>query len=868
MQQLGKVLTQTSWAQASNTINNNSDKLFNAITMLENASVKMKGYFMSVEDLTSAYPNSEEGSQAFVYNSTNPSTAQYDIYKWTNGKWVDSGANGGGINIDLSQKQDVLQGYTENVTNGNVTQIGIQGNVISLTGRVAIGELQDVEQTISNVKNITDEALVSVNNVGADVYNLMNPIKPIHINPRGSLELNLGQGLYVSDGKLCAYETSGGGGSGIYSEGQGIKIVNNSISVAYNVETIAIDSCGGLTVNFGEGLGISDGKLIAKPQAIAGKGISKSGSVITLSVGTGLILDDEVYVAIGKGLARDNTNHINVKLDENTITTLSDGKLTVNKDGLIGNGLKNESSKIAINYGTGLDIKCGKLYSTVQDGNSYSAGLGIVIDSSNKIRVSDSILSLSTRVYELGDFASSGDAEQAAQQPTISGSDEIVLMRYTVSSSKKQGIFLQQVGDYRTTQYQFWDGAIYTRYVWFTDNTRDVLNNGLNAGEKWWKLGATHTNYDSTTHKIHLANKDDNNINPNDSAEIPIVSSSVAGLMSSDMLQTLNCSQTKLQTYKEIISGSVTSVGIDANLVSISGETLSLHDVTKVCGALFYGLQTRGNININAKSTIASNIDSGELKVLHGASNYGFILRTVDNPKDPEGLMLAELLSTDGYDSYNYTFPAKSGEVALKSDIPESPSELTFCGGLTQDGSSVSVCSGIMDAIDGLTPYEAGCGISISDNKINISLKYDGGGLEFHDGSLTIATGDGLSIDKCGQLYVNATSGLTFNSGELQVALHPNGGLGVVDCGISVNTGAALGVDENQLQVLIGEGLKTDSCNNLIVDIGTGLQMYCGEVCLNYSTSYFTITNNAIDLNIDALRYALGLPSINPSNNE
>lgn len=831
MKQLGKVLTQTSWAQASNTINNNSDKLFNAITMLENASVKMKGYFMSVEELTSAYPNSEEGSQAFVYNSTNPSTAQYDIYRWTNEKWVDSGANGGGINIDLSQKQDVLQGYTENVTNGNVTQIGIQGNVISLTGRVAIGELQDVEQTISNIEEITNEALVSVNNVGADVYNLQNPIKPIHINPRGNLELKLGQGLYVSDGKLCASGTSGSGGSGIYSEGQGITIVNDTISVSYNVETMAIDSCGGLTVNFGEGLDISDGKLIAKPQATAGKGISKSGSEITLRVGTGLMLDDEVYVAIG-------------------------------------DGLKKDSSKIAINYGTGLDIKCGKLFSTVQDGNSYSAGLGIVIDSSNKIRVSDSILSLSTRVYELGDFASSRNAELAAQQPTISGSDEIVLMRYTVSSSKKQGIFLQQVGDYRTTQYLFWDGAIYTRYVWFTDSTRDVLNNNLNAGEKWWKLGATHTNYDSSTRKIHLANKDDNNINANESAVIPIVSSSVAGLMSSDMLQTLNCSQTKLQRYSETISGNVTSASIDADLVSISGAILSLHDVAKVCGALFYGMQTNGNINISAKSTIASNIDSGELKVLHGASNYGFILRTVDNPSDPQGLMLAELLSTDGQNSYKYTFPANSGEVALKSDIPEAPSELTFGDGLTQDGDTVSVCSGIMEAIDGLTTYEAGCGISISDNKINISLKYDGGGLEFHDGSLTIATGDGLSIDKCGQLYVNATSGLTFTSGELQVALDPNGGLEVTDCGISVNTGVALGVDGNQLRVLIGEGLATDSCNKLIVDIGTGLHMYCGEVCLNYSTSYFTITNNAIDLNIDALRSALGLPSINPSNNE
>lgn len=99
MQQLGKVLTQTTWDGASNTINNNSDKIYEAITQIENATVKHKGYFQTLSDLKAAYPTPPSGVAAYVYNSANNSSTPYDIYQSDyddeTGTWIwrDTGAN-------------------------------------------------------------------------------------------------------------------------------------------------------------------------------------------------------------------------------------------------------------------------------------------------------------------------------------------------------------------------------------------------------------------------------------------------------------------------------------------------------------------------------------------------------------------------------------------------------------------------------------------------------------------------------------------------------------------------------------------------------------------------------------------------------
>ena len=904
MKQLNKILTNTNWATVSNTINNNNDRIFSSVSALEHAAFKQKGYYKTLTALKDAYPYAESGSQAFVYNASNGSAQPYDIYEWDGNNWVDTGVNGGSTSVNLDSKQDTIHGYTENVTNGRVTQIALQADTIVLGGKASIGQIGDVESSIMISSQQASNAIAKANTLEQSINSLKSPVKPIHLNSQGKLELSVGKGLYVEEGKLCATgaSSSGGGGGKTYSEGNGIIITDDKINVNYDADTMCLNSCGGLAVNIGEGFIMKDGKLSVQASVNAGNGLVKKGEELQVSVGTGLLVQDDVYVNLGKGLATDNENKVNVNLDEQTLTTDSSGKVIVNKDGLIGNGLKQEYSKLAVNYGTGLALSnkaivvkygsgldinsCGKLY--VKDGGkTYIGGQAIDI-SGNEISVkydgvtistkdtadnslhvmlgsgltqgisginlTEDILNLSTRVYELGDFASSGEAENKAKEASISGDNEIVIMRYTVSSAKKQGVILQQVGDYRTIQYQLWDGAIFTRYIWFTNDTRQTLNSNLNAREKWWKLGATHTNYDSSTRKIHLANKDDNNINAGESAVIPIVSSSVAGLMSSDMLDTLNGSQPQLERYSEGLSGTKTTASINADEISMSGSSLKLHNVLRVCGALFTDLQTKGNININGKSVIASNIDAGELKVLNGASNYGFILRTVDNPNDPQGLMLAELLSTDGYDSYRYTFPAKSGEVALKGDYSEGDGiriiddkinvaydldtiVLDDCGGLSVNyGRGLEMHCGKLCAVkqEGKT-YAGGDGISINNTTNEVSFKYGtslesvcgaiqvaiSSGLEYNlndNAKISVKVGKGICI--CGNAVTVALGqGLVFGSGNnLDLDLHEKSGLKINSEGLGVNAGVALGTSGGKLNVQYGTGLAVNSSNQLYVD--------------------------------------------------
>ena len=84
------IKSNTTWQEASNTINNNNNKISLAIATLENAKLKNRGYFTSVEKLKEAVPKPTIGSKAYVGTSE-----PYAIYIVENGVWVDSGYTGG-----------------------------------------------------------------------------------------------------------------------------------------------------------------------------------------------------------------------------------------------------------------------------------------------------------------------------------------------------------------------------------------------------------------------------------------------------------------------------------------------------------------------------------------------------------------------------------------------------------------------------------------------------------------------------------------------------------------------------------------------------------------------------------------------------
>lgn len=101
-----------------------------------------------------------------------------------------------------------------------------------------------------------------------------------------------------------------------------------------------------------------------------------------------------------------------------------------------------------------------------------------------------------------------------------------------------------------------------------------------------------------------------------------------------------------------------------------AAQVQNLDGAVKTTGAQsISGIKTfNDNLVIAGKSTIAKNIDRGELKVLHQGSNKGFIIRTRNTT---DALLPLEMLTTDGYQSYTYAFPAKGGTVALTEDVAE-----------------------------------------------------------------------------------------------------------------------------------------------------------------------------------------------------
>lgn len=118
----------TTWQEASNTINNNNNKISLAIATLENAKLKNKGYFITVEKLNEAIPNPTIGSKAYVGTSE-----PYAIYIVENGAWVDSGYTGG--------NETVAKITTDRIENGAVTteKIAISAfdNTLSVSGKIA-----------------------------------------------------------------------------------------------------------------------------------------------------------------------------------------------------------------------------------------------------------------------------------------------------------------------------------------------------------------------------------------------------------------------------------------------------------------------------------------------------------------------------------------------------------------------------------------------------------------------------------------------------------------------------------------------------------------------------------------------------------
>lgn len=97
--ELRQIKTQTTWEVATDSINHNNGKINEAVTRLENATYKNKGYFKSVEQLQNNIPTASAGSRAYVGVEY-----PFAIYEWdtATASWIDSGTTGGDESLNLN----------------------------------------------------------------------------------------------------------------------------------------------------------------------------------------------------------------------------------------------------------------------------------------------------------------------------------------------------------------------------------------------------------------------------------------------------------------------------------------------------------------------------------------------------------------------------------------------------------------------------------------------------------------------------------------------------------------------------------------------------------------------------------------------
>lgn len=88
--ELRQVQKKTTWNDAANVINTNTQTIAQKIAAMEAGRGTIKGYFASLDALQSAYPVAGIGDTAYIGASY-----PYAVYKYTESGWVDTGATGG-----------------------------------------------------------------------------------------------------------------------------------------------------------------------------------------------------------------------------------------------------------------------------------------------------------------------------------------------------------------------------------------------------------------------------------------------------------------------------------------------------------------------------------------------------------------------------------------------------------------------------------------------------------------------------------------------------------------------------------------------------------------------------------------------------
>jgi hypothetical protein len=168
MDNLNNIPNVGNWGDAASRLNDNFNKIKQAVTTVENTSKNNKGYFTSLSALNTAFPSPKDGQTAYVYDEA--SSTKYYIYNAVNGEWVATSIEAPSIGVDL-------EGYTK--TGGSTkTTKEVEDDLAQLAGDVS-RTAYIIEATAFNVDTVNSKVIVpaSCYIYVANEYKLISPIE-------------------------------------------------------------------------------------------------------------------------------------------------------------------------------------------------------------------------------------------------------------------------------------------------------------------------------------------------------------------------------------------------------------------------------------------------------------------------------------------------------------------------------------------------------------------------------------------------------------------------------------------------------------------------------------------------------------------
>lgn len=117
-----------SWGHAAQSLNNNFDKIGADIEKLKYSTSRVKGFFKTGEELSTAVAQASNGEIAYVGTSS-----PYEIWEWETNKWVNTGATEDAIYVNMSNyynKEEVDSIVKDNVFDGGRADSVFGGSMV------------------------------------------------------------------------------------------------------------------------------------------------------------------------------------------------------------------------------------------------------------------------------------------------------------------------------------------------------------------------------------------------------------------------------------------------------------------------------------------------------------------------------------------------------------------------------------------------------------------------------------------------------------------------------------------------------------------------------------------------------------------